>query len=414
MHPEKTNTHRPPENKKTIFLVYGPLRTGGIETLILRIANFLASLGNRMILLCTPGGSLEHLIDKRVEIIYYKETTDLIPKIKATQKKENRDFTAKVISFDPISAARGLRIEGELKKFYKHVSHISGIFHPRAYFMTGERRDRIFINKLIARAIGAEQLFFMNEECRNTHAARWGIDLSKSKILAIPINDTTHKWKSSNSTAVRIISIGRLVDFKAYNLGAPEIIRACLDSSIDVTWDIFGSGPLHQEVEKSITLHGVQNKIRLMGEIDYSKLSDKVSEYDLFVGMGTAALEAAMSGVPTICATVDTTTRCYGYIHDLPYGNVGETQNTPPTLEIADLIKNYSTSTQVQRDNLSHKCRSTAEKYGMPQFSQEILNIEGGTPPSAPIKTLASLVYHCATESSVTKMIRRMAAKTRS
>ena len=152
-----------------IFLVYGSLRTGGIETLIVRIANFFVSIGARVSVCCTAGGELEYSLDSRVNIIFYSQANDLIEAVHACKAQIRPESTVLIMSFDPISAARALMVERALFKKDMKVAHISGVFHPRAYFMTGERKDRTLLNYLLARAIGKDRLFFMNEECRATH-----------------------------------------------------------------------------------------------------------------------------------------------------------------------------------------------------------------------------------------------------
>lgn len=404
--------HSAPALPTEIFLVYGSLRTGGIETLIVRMANFFVSSGVRVSVCLTTGGGLESSLDQQVNVIIYSETDDLIRAIHAGEFKKRPGSELLIMSFDPISAARGLMIETMLSK-QQRVTHVSGIFHPRAYFMTGERRDRVYLNYLVARAIGNKHLFFMNKECRESHANRWDSYLEDCPILALPINSVDATWQPSGKTNVRVVSVGRLVDFKAYNLGAASIVRACLDRGLEVTWDIFGDGPLQDSVKAEIEANGVTGQVRVMGELDYSSFSATVADYDLFVGMGTAALEAAMVGVPTICATVDEATRCYGYLDTLPFGNVGESLANPPTLELTDLIGEYSVLGQAQRSALSRQSRIVAEKYGMPKFAESLsgLVVKRHDKPHWLMKRLTAELYRFATESYAAKTARRFTSK---
>ena len=392
-----------------IFLVYGSLRTGGIETLIVRMANFFVSAGVRVSVCCTAGGELESSLDGRVNIISYIQTTDLVEAVQASKAQMRMGSTVLIISFDPISAARALIVERALFKKDMEIAHISGVFHPRAYFMTGERKDRIFLNNLLARALGKERLFFMNEECRTTHSIQWDTELSISPILALPVNWIDATWQPSEKTTVRVVSVGRLVDFKTYNLGAARIVKACLNRGVTVTWDIFGDGPLQDSIKAEIAVMGVTSYVRLMGALDYNDFSVTVAGYDLFVGMGTAALEAAMVGMPTICATVDEVTRCYGYLQNLPHGNVGELQPNPPTVELADLIHSYSVSAQAQRAFLSKQSRAAAEKYGMPKFAEAVTNmaVTSYAPPPSFVKRAISQLYFFATEGFLIKAVRQ-------
>ena len=399
-------------NFSSVVIVYGSLRTGGIETLILRLANFFVTKSYKVSVCAAKGGELTSLLDKNIDLIIYNDTHDLLLAVLAKFLREPAESRVLILSFDPISAARALMVETVLSK-YQRITHLSGVFHPRAYFMTGERKDRIYLNYLLARAIGKSSLFFMNTECRDSHANKWGIDLSSSPILALPINLADTSWQPSENAIVRVVSVGRLVNFKAYNLGVARAVRACLDRGIEVTWDIYGDGPLQALIMGEIEANKVISHVRLMGVLDYSSFSTKVAGYDLFVGLGTAALEAAMVGVPTICATVDQATRCYGYLDNLPFGNVGELLANPPTQEFADLIQKYSASGQAQRTLLSKRSRAAAEKYGMPKFTEALANmtINRQVKPHWLIKRSIGELYRFATESYAAKAVRRHVSK---
>lgn len=346
---------------KHIFLVYESLNTGGIETLIVRLANYLAATEVRVTVCCKEGGDLELALHGEVEFIKYLNTKDLLKKITLTRLISCNTKEMLIISFDAQSAARGLMIETSKEKSI-FSSHISGIFHPHAYFMNNERSHRIMLNNLIAWAIGNKNLFFMNDECKKSHSIKWNRDLLSCPILALPINVEKNIWQPSKKRVVRVVSVGRLVDFKTYNLGAAIIVKSCLSLGLNVTWDIYGDGPQFSLIDAEINASGVSSHVQLKGILDYQKMSSTIAEYDLFVGMGTAALEAAMVGVPTICATVDEALHCYGYLHELPFGNVGELQIIRPCVEITELIKTYAISDRDYRLNISKRCRDTAKK----------------------------------------------------
>jgi hypothetical protein len=250
----------------------------------------------------------------------------------------------------------------------------------------------------------------MNKECRDSHALKWNVDLSESSILPLPINLADATWKPSDNATVRIVSVGRLVDFKAYNIGVPSVVKACLDHGVEVTWDIYGDGPLEATIIDETRANGVVNQVRLMGVLSYSEFSKKVPEYDLFVGMGTAALEAAIIGVPTVCAAVNETTRCYGYLHNLPFGNVGETQAAPPTRELQYLIREYSLASKEQKTTISKQGRASAQKYGTPIFVEALSNLayEINESPHWLVRRSTAELYRFVTESWLAKALRRL------
>ena len=392
-----------------IVLVYGSLRTGGIETMIVRVANFYAKSGVHVTLCCTAGGKLERLLDPAINVMDYVATTDLIHTLRLLEFWQRRTSRVLMISFDPISAARALMVEMKIGR-RAQLANISGVFHPRAYFMSGERRDRVFVNRQLARAFGKSRMFFMNDECLESHSLRWNESLESCTVLPLPVNEVSATWTPSREKAVRIISVGRLVDFKAYNLGAAAVARACLDRGIEISWNIYGDGPLRDLVEAEIVAAGVQNYVHLRGTLSYEDFAKEVASCDLFIGMGTAALEAAMLGVPTICATVDMETRCYGYIQDLPFGNVGERLVAAPTVEFEELIEAYDLSGDEDRRQLSHLGRAAVEKYGMRNFAtalSHMFDLEHARPTWLFRRAVAEM-YWLITESIFARYLRRL------
>lgn len=392
----------------TFVLVYGSLRTGGIETLIVRLARYLTNNGYD-VLVCCGKGPLLTALPESVDLVTFADTAELHTKFLEVRPRLELSRDTIVISFDPISAARALFVELALPP-EPTISHISGIFHPRAYFMTGERRDRIALNHWVAKAIGYPSLLFMNDECRDSHAVRWGVDLSASSIATLPIDVKEQNWAPRMGSQLRIISIGRLVDFKAYNLEAPKLVRELRERGLHVTWDIFGSGPLHEEVIAEIRRNGVEGLVRLRGELSYQDFSQVVVRYDIFVGMGTAALEAAMLGVPTICCTESQRERCYGYLHDLPFGNVGELQSWSPTVEIIQLIETFAHADGTSRSSLSLSCRTAALRYGIDGFVDTLIDVHHSRPikASRSMKRLVAVIYRFVTEGFAVRRLRRL------
>lgn len=397
-----------------IFMVYGTLHTGGIETLIVRLSNFLVTSGFSTSVYCMPGGDLQPSLNSNVNVVNYSGVEELISNIKNEREKKYRGGRVFILSFDSTSAARALMIEMALPKMVQ-VVHVTGIFHPHCYFMPGQPLDRILLNYFITFAIGKKNIFFMNEECRSEHAKKWRSDLSICPVLPLPINAVDSLWQPSRNSSIRIVSVGRLVDFKAYSLGAARIVKSCLDRGIDVSWDIFGYGPLEAQIKSNIEAMGVEQNVRLMGKLDYDDFSKKVASYDLFVGMGTAAVEAAMVGVPTICAVVDELSSCHGYLCDLPLGNVGEFIENRPLIEIEGLIHSFAASDVGARMLLSERGVKAAKLYGMPTFVESLMNMMDACDPSSSRikKYVIGNFYHLMTEGLFARLFFGRGLKTR-
>lgn len=391
-----------------IILVYGSLRVGGIETLIVRFSNYVSQLDFDVFVCCNSGGQLEASLRDEVKLISYSTTEDLKGKLITAANSDSNLKDIIFFSFDPISAARAITLECSFSKKIR-TNHISGVFHPSAYFMTGERYDRIILNRIVARAVGKSNLFFMNKECRDSHACRWKINLDAAPIIPLPVNDAESRWKNKGGRAVKIVSVGRLVDFKAYNLGIPSVISNCIERGMEVSWDVYGDGPLKSQLEYSVSQAGLSKFVRFLGALPYENFQAKILEYDLFVGMGTSALEAAMVGVPTICAIIDEPFDCYGYIFELPFGNVGEKIPGQEFRKISDLIFEYYIYDE-KRVELSRSCYLSARKYSMSEFFDSVYGVWAYKKSNTSLfsRALVGKVYHIILEGVIFSVLRKI------
>ena len=99
---------------------------------------------------------------------------------------------------------------------------------------------------------------------------------------------------------------------------------------------------------------------------------DIVSNYDLFVGMGTAAVQAAQLGVPTILAIVDDADGAHGFIHQAPFGNLGEQDTNVPTQDLGAVIETYLQAGTVERQCISDAGIAYANRYVADNYAEQL------------------------------------------
>jgi glycosyltransferase involved in cell wall biosynthesis len=402
-----------------IVMVYEELHTGGIETLILRSSNAFVQRGFPVWVFCKPGGDerLQELFDPRVTVINFNDGKELIDLFKNCSAIGHGGRTALVLSFDSSSAAWALGIEASHPRSL-NIINLTGIFHPQWYFMRGQPLDRVLLNYMVATAFGQPAIFFMNEECRSSHAAKWKMRLKNSRVIPLPIDEIEPLWRRHDpdpARPLRVISVGRLVDFKAYNRGVAKIVRSCLDSSIELAWDIYGYGPEEPLVRARIEAFEVRDNVRLMGPLEYADFTRTVSEYDLFVGMGTAAAEAAMVGVPTICAAINEEEKTHGFLNEIPFGNLGEYVSGDELRDISDLIRFYSSLDGDGRSTLSRESIAAARKYRGSAFLDSILELAARQPASRRRirKYVVSALFYSLTEGALARTLLRRGLKSK-
>lgn len=213
------------------------------------------------------------------------------------------------------------------------VHHFHWVSHSRAFFFSNRKLVRWLLQRLFL-LLPVNSTYFMNDAARIAHQTFWQRSLVDYPVLRIVGREPSAKYvksskvtNDSNKSAchkLRIVSVGRLVPFKSYNVYAPIIIRKLRDAGIDATWDIWGYGPDEAVIASKAKEYKVNDFVKLRGKLPHELFDKTVSSYDLFVGMGTAVLEAAKTGTPVCVAVENQRDACYGHLHEAPIDSVGD------------------------------------------------------------------------------------------
>jgi glycosyltransferase involved in cell wall biosynthesis len=160
---------------------------------------------------------------------------------------------------------------------------------------------------------------------------------------------------------------------KSYNLHMINIVGRLRAEGYPVSWTVYGDGELRDAMKSRIDELGLNDDVQLMGQIAYSKIAEALRDAFLFVGMGTAVVEAALCGVPGIVALAyGDTDATYGPLYRFTFGNVGERMTQPPTSTIEGEIRRMlrlSESEYQQEVFVTARCAQRYEtEAGMREF----------------------------------------------
>ena len=129
-------------------------------------------------------------------------------------------------------------------------------------------------------------------------------------------------------------------------------------------------------MEKRVAQLGIENAVQLMGKLDYARFAEALHDAYLFVGMGTAMVEAALCGVPGVVALAhETSGATYGPLYRFTFGNVGERMEHAPesTVEV-EIERLLNLSAQGYADEV-RTTRNYAEQYEMDSTMERFLNL---------------------------------------
>ncbi|MFT5759533.1 MAG: glycosyltransferase involved in cell wall biosynthesis [Alteromonadaceae bacterium] len=143
-------------------------------------------------------------------------------------------------------------------------------------------------------------------------------DAKKSKniieaTLGVP-REATFKNKDKNEV-LSVLSIGRLIPFKTYNLHILELVNNLKEEGCILHYTIIGDGPDYTKIYKYIDDKKLASQVTLIKHVDYSELDAYIDSADVFIGSGTSlTLAAGRSCVSIIGIESNSLSNTYGYL----------------------------------------------------------------------------------------------------
>lgn len=351
-----------------MLFIHGVINLGGIETFYLRMAKERKEKGlNTSVLLLKPEiySNKKLLSEMRlyakvyfIEHLFFTHSFlshnfILLMPPKKDKIKELLKSVNQIHSSGGISSLVGQRL---LLIASKHLPITVGFYHYLEYLWGNNnipyyvKIDRDFIFNYLPR----ESILFFSEGNRTLYQQKLNLNFDNSQSFRLGVIDKKDiSLDYSNKTYINIVAVGRLVKFKSYNLFMLDVIRELVDKGYKIKLDIYGEGPLTELMTHKIQSLGLQSYITLLGNLDYSKFDETISKADLFIGSGTAIIQAASLGVPSIIGIENIEeAKTYGYFSEVFQYEYNMINSNLPLLEVSTLIEKYINMNERDKVNL--------------------------------------------------------------
>lgn len=322
-----------------IILIKENLAIGGAETLMVRMCNWFCTKGHCVLIVTEKRNeNIEHLLDKRARILYVKnKITHLINKknAEAFVKKVNLCDVDVIYAYHPVE----LPVAITLNSLFPASKLLIGVYHPNAYInrTPGNRIRQDFTKRLFSQ-LPIKNIVFMNSAVRDNHEKYFRSSFRFAKIWPLPLAIPTFCDFYNKSNI--IISIGNLKPFKTYNTTMIDVVKELRNKGCDIKYEIYGKGPLKKTITGKIKKYNLQEFVQVFDQVDYNMFHNTARRGFVFVGLGTAALEAAAASVPSIVSVAYSREPIsFGYVDRLPDFVVGEPVENFSYVKIADLIQ---------------------------------------------------------------------------
>ncbi|TWT80137.1 Glycosyl transferases group 1 [Planctomycetes bacterium CA13] len=382
---------------KFVFLTCR-LVMGGNETLMIRMARWLISRGHSVAIITAQGGYLEGKMPEDCETFIVGSTNfgaAVVPRWPFPRRVRERirdaDF---VMSFSGGGCMFAYHL---IRATRSRAKLIAGVFHPNTGTTIGRKH---FFDFVFQEGTHDENKLYMNEAMRQIHEHRMDRPLPTSPIWKLPVEVCDSENVFPNRQSGIILSVGRLTQFKGYNLYMPRVLRQLLNEGYDTQWHVIGDDePNTRELVKEEMIAeckrlGVLDRCTMHGIVPYEELRQHFAKSTVFVGMGTAMLEASACGVPSVCAVVDDMDGLsYGYLWNQPPGCVGERLTSrEPNKKVVNLLRNVLNADERSYLEFTEKARASVRQFELEDRMNEFFSIcaaaKEGTKPISQSRTL--------------------------
>lgn len=255
--------------------------------------------------------------------------------------------------------------------FYHSLEYSWGAGTKLPYF---ERVNRRFVFDFLPKS----NLFVFAQTTIEFYKNRLNKDLSGAPVFRIGVIERCehpNKKARFNSGCVQICSVGRLADFKTYNMWMLDVVNDLIKLGYQVRYDIYGDGSERDRINQKIKDFSLDDNVFLMGSLKYESFNEIVKNYDLFVGSGTAIIQASSLGVPSIIGIESIQSPLtYGYFKDFNHVDYNISSLPFKKIFVLDVIKEFIALSDEYKKILSDEHFDSIENFYMDACNKNFNN----------------------------------------
>ena len=288
-----------------LFFCFPEKKIGGVSILFLRVSRSLSKKFSRdTYLIDYKDGYMAQNLDEEDKLIPYNPFVE----IDLEGEKSNENILI-FQSMTPWSIFNNIFSENARVIFW--TCHPNN-FIPDLSFLNffGDRAKKLFLKTFLFQYYKKSQnfvkyllkensLFFMDQTTLKNTTYFLDISVENPEFLPIAIEKSSLENSLMPLKKITLFWIGRLVDFKYFILEKLILDLERLVPTLSFSLKIIGDGPYHKNLNSLKSK--VSYEISIEREIENNKLDDYlINNCSILFAMGTAALEGAKLGIPTI------------------------------------------------------------------------------------------------------------------
>ncbi len=375
-----------------MIIIANTLAFNGGTTFILRLAKELSSRGERiavLVLVSNINAELKADIERYADV--YLLANYLHPILKWSWRSQLAIFLPfrvkrieKLFSYYDghihVMGIFGLLFAALCVKRLSTDLNVSiGVYHQNEFMFRGHNYFAHEAQRLF-QAMNPCAIVFFNESNKSSYEKYFQISYESSILVPIGIELPLMKKHLNGSVySYRIVSIGNLYAFKTYNLHIINCLPDLIEINPKFSYEIYGEGEWHDVLEALIKEKGLEDYVSLNGRVRYSNFADVLSGAFLFVGSGTAILEAGALGIPSLIGIESMMQpMTYGFLSDIEGFSYNEFTTSQEQIPIIEKIKSITSSPE-QWNHIAKACKKKAGSFSIKKTADNFQNFSNAT-----------------------------------
>lgn len=314
-----------------ILFVYTSLPKGGIETFFVRMAKQLFNEGHEIRFLFFGNIFDDELIKElqkfakifninnylKAPSLFKKQTPLLKLLMPIKKEKLNRDVLEGITHIHAPDY-NSLLYTGKILSIKSEIKVSTGVYHINEYNFSSS--NIWYFKKKIEKLLNNfpwQNILFFNEISKEFYNEKFVNNFKKSVVTPIGINLTQENSVLLGEQNNKIVSIGRLTQWKRYNFHMLDVIKSLQNKNIILYYDSYGSGSELTLLNNKVKDLELQDYVTFHGNIPYTKFKETISKKLMFIGGGTALIEASALGIPSLIGIEnEEEPLSYGFLHN--------------------------------------------------------------------------------------------------
>lgn len=374
-----------------ILFVYSSLPIGGIETFIVRLSKNLHQNSFEVLVLFFVKNYDQKLMNelKKYATIYFWDDIVCVPKILKNLppiirlffpirlKSNNLNFmdgVSHIHAPDINSILFSNRLLNAINNF--NIPLTTGIYHINEFNLNN--CSKFYFGKILIKIINTipyKNIIFFNDICKKSYKSTFQKEFTNSKVCPIGVDTIKYEGTYSGCQNNKVVSIGRLTKWKTYHYHIIKVIRTLKEKGIYLEYHSYGTGEELKNLINYVDENDLEKQVFFNENIQYDLFKETIDGSLMFIGAGTALIEASACGIPSLIGIENESEAVsYGFLHNTTSLSYQENELTLPKYPIENYILHLMNTNHDEYLQECTKARIRSQDFSMQSTYSKFIN----------------------------------------